>query len=517
MELDKAAERFFSVFSGLDRAYGIYNTARKSVPEGEKNVGSAKTIRDAPTVDLWKDHLLGNQGLGIVPIMDDQTVLFGAIDIDVYDGLSHKGISNQIADMNLPLIVCRTKSGGAHVYLFAREPIPASVVRTKLMEWSILLGFSGVEVFPKQTRLAGGGDVGNWINMPYFGAFKDAKLKGDRYAVLGGKSLSVEQFFDLVADIAVTNESIAEAGPPKDEESNGGLLYEGPPCLQTLERRGGIAKGGRNNGLFNLGVYLRKRYGEGDWEHRLDKYNQELISPPLGHKEVASIVKSVNRKAYEYKCQDQPICDLCNRQICLSRRFGISTSDSDPGVVFGQLIKIETDPVTWIWDVDGARIQLSTPELKDQGRFHTRAIEELNKWPNKVKPGEWAQVVRVALETCEIMEVPDDARPEGQMWFYLEQYCTQQARARNRDELVQKKPWTNEGRVYFHGSHFHQFLRKQGLNTPVRTLWVWLKNRGAEKHFFNIKGRGINVWSVEAFDEQTEAANVPTIRNRDEL
>lgn len=516
--MSELAERFFQRFDGLDRAYGVYNVKGKR-EKGAKHLGSAQTFREPPSVGLWDAHLDGEQGLGIVPIRDDQTVLFGAVDIDVYKGLDHKGMADKIMRWDLPLITAKTKSGGAHLYLFCREAIPAELVRKKLMEWSVQLGFSGVEVFPKQTRLAGPNDIGNWINMPYFGA-RSAKGKqkdqGDRCAIWDGKALTAAQFLDIADKLAVDTEALQEIQIPTDDSFKD-LLHEAPPCLQALMRRGGISKGGRNNGLFNIGVYLRKRFGEGEWEQHLDEYNQQMISPALGHREVASVVKSVNRKAYEYKCNDQPICDVCNRQICLSREFGIGTSEGDPGVVFGQLIKIETDPPTWIWDVDGARIELNTTELKDQGRFHTRVIEELNKWPARVKPNKWADIVRGYLETCEVMDVPEDARPEGQMWFYLEQYCTQQARARNREELLQRKPWTDDGRVYFSGPAFHQYLGKQGLHVNARTLWVWLRERGAETQFMNIKGRGINVWHVSAFSEQTEELDVPVIANQDPM
>lgn len=507
------ASRFFERFRGLDRAHGIY-TIKGKRKDGEKHTGGAKTHRSAPTVELWERHLKGELTLGIVPIRDDQTCVFGAIDIDEYDGLDHAAISGKIQKADLPLIVCRSKSGGAHVYLFCREPIPAELVRNKLMEWAVYLGFSGVEVFPKQTRLAGQNDIGNWINMPYFGA---AKGSSDRHALRDSTPLTAEEFLVYAADLAQTYDSLREAAPPEDGDAFHDLLHQAPPCLQALAHRGGIGEGGRNNGLFNIGVYLRKRFGDEGWAQHLDEYNNALLNPPLGHREVAQIVKSVNRKAYEYKCGDKPICDVCNKQICLSREFGIGTGPGDPGVVFGQLIKLETDPVMWIWDVNGERIELTTAQLKDQGRFHSRVMEELSIWPQAIKPMEWARLVREHLGMVEVMDVPLDAKPQGQMWFHLEQYCTAQSRARSKDQLLQHKPWTDGGRTYFHGPHFHQYLNRQGLKIQARTLWFWLRDGGAETHFFNLKGRGINVWSVPAFEEQTEGFDLPVIANQEEM
>jgi hypothetical protein len=54
-------------------------------------------------------------------------------------------------------------------------------------------------------------------------------------------------------------------------------LPGGPPCLQHLLSQGGIAEGGRNNGLFNLGVYLRKSDPE-NWQERLEEYNERILS-----------------------------------------------------------------------------------------------------------------------------------------------------------------------------------------------------------------------------------------------
>jgi hypothetical protein len=139
----------------------------------------------------------------------------------------------------------------------------------------------------------------------------------------------------------------------------------------------------------------------------------------------------------------------------------------------------------------------------------------------RVKPQEWATIVRKSLETSEEMDVPDDAKPIGQMLYYLEEYCTsgKHTRARSREDLLSKKPWTNyeEGKVYFHGPDFLRYLRKQGFNINSRTLWLWLRDNGAETTFMNIKGKGINLWAMPAFDEQTEDFAVPILENQREM
>jgi hypothetical protein len=503
------AARFFERFGGLERAYGQYKEATpkgKQAP-GTKKKGSARTIHKPPTEDNWQEHLDGEIGIGVIPIRDDATTNFGAIDVDEYKG-DLNNLAREIATLELPLILCRSKSGGAHLYLFTSEHVPAELVRGKLMEWAVSLGYSGVEVFPKQVRLANERDIGNWINMPYYNASKT-----NRYAVAEDKKLTVKQFLDLADMIAVDEETLKETTATGSEEFQE-TFYEAPPCLQTLAKRG-FGEGSRNNGLFNVAVYLRKRFGDDDWNDHIDEYNQGCMSPPLGHSEVATIVRGVKRKAYEFRCNDQPIVQVCNKQICLAREFGVGTGENDPGVVFGSIVKLNSDPPVWIWDVDGARIELATQELKDQGRFHTRCMEEINKWPLLIKPKAWAELVREKLQGVEIVEVPDDAKPEGLMWFHLEQYWTSKVQARSKEELLMFKPYHENGRTYFNGPHFKIYLEQNRLRITQQQLWAWLRERGAKQKFWNIKGKGINTWSVESFKTQDEDFTVPSIEDEE--
>jgi hypothetical protein len=72
------APRFHSLFAGLERAYGKYTDIARDQSRGDgKLKGAAATVRAAVTDQLWSEHLAGRDGLGIIPIRDDSTAVFG--------------------------------------------------------------------------------------------------------------------------------------------------------------------------------------------------------------------------------------------------------------------------------------------------------------------------------------------------------------------------------------------------------------------------------------------------------
>ena len=184
--------RFKAIFSGLDIAYGTYKI-ESSRGDG-KQAGKAVVVRKPPTDDLWVKHLEGVEpSLGIIPIRADNTCIWGCIDIDQYP-LDHAGLIKKVRQLELPMVVCRSKSGGAHVFLFVKEPIPAAEMQRFLKAGAALLGEAGREIFPKQAEiLVDRGDTGNFLNLPYFGG--DQTM---RYAIKDdGSAATLEEFYGL--------------------------------------------------------------------------------------------------------------------------------------------------------------------------------------------------------------------------------------------------------------------------------------------------------------------------------
>jgi hypothetical protein len=151
-------------------------------------------VRKPPTDDLWIKHLQGVEpSLGIIPIRADNSCIWGCVDIDQYP-LDHAGLIKKVRTLGLPMVVCRSKSGGAHVFLFTKAPIPASEMQRYLKASAALLGEAGREIFPKQSEiLVDRGDTGNFLNLPYFGG--DQTM---RYAIKDdGNAATLEEFYEL--------------------------------------------------------------------------------------------------------------------------------------------------------------------------------------------------------------------------------------------------------------------------------------------------------------------------------
>ena len=249
-------ERFKNIFYGLDRAHGV-TLVGESNGDGNKIKGKSFVKREPVTDDLWQKHLDGKDSLGVIPINDDNKCKWGCIDIDSYAGFDHKKLINKIKQFQLPLIVCRSKSGGAHVFLFTKDYVSASLMQDKLNEIRSVLGYGGSEVFPKQRELKSKDDTGNFLNLPYFNCSQTT-----RYAFLeDGEAASIESFFELYERYKQQDISTIEIKRPETPYS------DGPPCIELMAQNK-IGEGGRNNALFHYGVYAKSKWPE-NWKTKI--------------------------------------------------------------------------------------------------------------------------------------------------------------------------------------------------------------------------------------------------------
>jgi hypothetical protein len=503
-------EKFMAIFDGLKVAHGYFKIEKTGA--SGKAQGKAGVLREPQTKKLWEDHLSGTgNGLGIIPINEENNCKWGCIDIDQYP-LDHKLLVDKIRRMKLPLVVCRSKSGGAHCFLFTTAWTEAKDMQKALKSMAAGLGYGESEIFPKQIRLhLDRGDVGNFLNLPYYD-----HENGLRYAFLDdGTSATIDEFIELHQKFAQTPEEVLKLQVIGGGETN--LLQDGPPCLQIL-CKSGISEGGRNNGLFNIGVYLRKAYPD-SWESEILRYNMEYIAPPLPLGEVNVVAKQVERKDYAYKCNDSPINAHCNKELCRTRKFGIGAAIA--GATIANLRKYNSTPPVWFMDVNGEPLEMDTDALMNQMTFQKACMEQLNFMPRSVAKQQWEGRISTLLNEMKdnesaIMEVAVDASISGQFYDYLEEFCRHLQVAQDKEEILLRRPWTDEeqGITYFRLKDFENFLKKNKFfEYKSHRIAQRLRDINGSSVVLKIKGRAVRVWQIPAFDTSDIDITTPKFGN----
>jgi len=508
-------KKFARVFAGLKLAHGTYRVDGKSA--NGKATGKAAIVREPRTEKTWKLHLEGTRSLGIIPINEENQSVWGCIDIDQYP-LDHKALVEQIRKLKLPLVVCRSKSGGAHCFLFAKKWVSAEDMQRALQQVAATLGLTGSEIFPKQIKLhLERDDVGNFLNLPYF----DSE-QGLRYAIKDdGTSATLEEFFGLYDQYARTAEQIKAL---QQEQTISGVddpLPDGPPCLNTLSKNK-VDEGSRNNALFSYGVFYKKAFPD-DWQDKLLQANMLYFTSPLPLSEVNAVVKQLNTKDYMYKCSDAPINAFCNKQLCMLRKFGIGGGANNS--VMANLRKYNSTPPVWFLDVNGEPLELDTDGLLSQPAFQKAAMEQLNFMPLTLTKPVWetriSSLMKEMRETeSSIIEVAKDASTDGIFYDYLEEFTSHKQQARDREEILLRKPWTDDekDRTYFRLKDLMEFLkRNKFFDYKTHQVAQRLRDIGGQSTTINVKNRTVRVYEIPAFDKMNVKIDAPDFKSEHEV
>jgi len=483
---------------GNPRSYGRFFPGK---PSGKCMV----TAKGAVPPESYQEHLNGETGLGLVPILDDDQCLWGAIDIDAHGDepeVDLVGLETEVRSQDLPLMVCRSKSGGAHLYVFCSEPIPAKTLRFALSKWAAKLRQPGAEVFPKQDKLIGSGvdkQLGNWINLCYFDAESPDCL---RFCVEGGKRIPLEYFVDLAESRRVSAAILVE----KSEESHAGA----PPCISRMLSEG-VAAGYRNEALYSIAIYLKQAFPE-TWRDRAFDINARNFSKPLNHSEAKKVIDSVARRVYRYKCKEEPIRSLCNSSICVNRKFGITKEESSILNIgehpeYGPLKKYMTDPVRWGLSVNGVEVHMTTSSLMDHRNIRESIAEKLTLIVPPMKADKWLSILQTVMSEAVIIDTPDEASGHGLVWQHLMQFLQRADLdapgndTTTRGMLLRGVPVVQlkgeERFIYFRGSDFVTYLRKnraEELRGP--NLWFALKEHGVTHGSLRIGQDVRQVWCM---------------------
>jgi len=488
--------RFKEIFSGLVRAHGKTFVDKKGA-DGQKIKGKSFVVREIVTDNLWLSHLNGLEpSLGIIPINDDNKCKWGCIDIDSYAGFDHKKLINKIKELDLPLLVFRSKSGGAHVFLFTTVFVEAKLMRDKLLSISAVLGYGGSEVFPKQVELKSKDDTGNFLNLPYFNGDNTTRYCFNQDA----EAVSLDDFYLLYDTKKTTPEQIEQLKIKRPESE----FNDGPPCLETITQT--EIKDGRDRIIYQYIQYAKRKWPE-SWQGKINAFNYKYFAShpegPLDDKIVQGKIKFNDGKELGFKCNEDPMCNHCDKNLCRTRKFGIGGESVFP--ILSDLQKVLLDePYYWV-NVDGERVKLDTIDyLMEQRLFRRTVTKQLNKKPKRVTTKEFETYVDMLLQHVEKVDAPEGSSKIDQLNNHLEDYCIQRSIGTVvRKDILNGAVYTEDGKhVFTFHRFFHGHLTKKKWKEDYQVTQQMLKEHcGCEEGRMQIGKKKPSIMKVVMFDK----------------
>ena len=543
---DDQVTRFARLFTGFPDRFGrfeIYPDQTSVKLEGE-----ATTAKGSPSVTDWRAHLEGTAGIGIIPLLPDDTIRFAAIDVDTYDGPPgwHQRIARRIR--HLPVACTESKSGGLHIWLHSAEGLPARLAVEFLKKIRFTLGLPDAkEIFPKQVSRQSDQDVGNWINSPHFGDTRRVIWFGEENGKLAIGPRDLDSFLTLAESNAAlcteseirrylrelrdTHRATGASDPDLPE------LQDGPPCLQcrlygdpeararyrklrkdgtlTNEEASELRKltapncptGIRNTVMFNAGVYFNRKNG-GDI-NRVESDLREVNNArriDLDSREISTIARSVGRKEYSYQCNDPALADYCDRELCSRRKYGITALKPRlESIAPDNIRKLMSTPPLYLFDVNGHGLSFSPDELYRQATTASRITAVTNLAYPMVKDSTYKGWLNSWLSLATPVEAPSGADFRTTLREVLIQFLDEAHERTGNDAKffmgrVLHDKGTDNQEAWFAIRHFAKFIKRDGMRPAPRELTEALKSLGCTSGTSRIANRGARYWSARPDD-----------------
>lgn len=477
---------FAELFTGRDDVHGVYMLPKNASPSKKgKRVGAAKTVREPVTPELYDAHNRGELMLGIVPIRLDGTVMWFVIDVDNYQDDLHPPLMKKINALGLPLVVTKSKSGGAHLWCFLSDPITATQAREVAHKFAQKLGLpENVEIFPKQEAIKKS-DEGSWINLPYCGDTR--KCVGED----GYQSFTLQQFVEYAnarivhpSDLAFKKREAVEVEGSDDQT-------QAPPCIQRMSEDG-VEEGRRNDAVTQYAIFARRAFPD-DWQSRVKEWNDEHVTPRLKMDEVALIVDSVEKHNYQYMCNR--FTDICNKQVCLTLKFGIGGGEPASTVILFDRVEWVNGEAPYYWiSMFGEKFRATANDLMLYSSFRRIVLAHCGQLLPAMKQPEWEKVLNPTLAKMDRTTAPADTQMRDRVITKFQEWCSAMCRRDDREEAFKhNNPFYDGNNIYFMGDAFMRTIDR-GWQIDRAVAWLYLRDWGVMQDIITVGGKEVNVW-----------------------
>ena len=471
-------QKFIEIFTGFSDNYGQADMQRLEIdPISQKQKPEYRWVQRKITDQAYLDHLKGTISIGIQPCNEKNKARFGAIDVDPneYQAFDKKFYLDKIKEYNLPLIPILSKSGGLHLYIFTKDFVGASIIRSFLTNLIPIFNLkSETEVFPKQTELVKDNETGeinkgNFINLPYF-------KKTERRALnLDGTEFTFEEFIQLVEANIVDAEKIKEIDEQLEKkvlEGSNAEFNDGPPCLAALSKH--KLTDGRDRFLYNYMVFAKKKYPD-NWEERVMSAPVLYFADSVAwsKQKLSQKIRSWKQQYKGYTCNQDPIAKHCMRGLCVKREFGVASDFQDSYPLCGNLEKVDLEPEPeYNFDVtlpDGQTVRSvhckTIEHLTDQRKRRNSIAKYAGFVPPLQKGGDDQKILDGLFKTQKVMPPPIGTTPREKLHDNLYQKITG-PEAKNDASFKSGTTFIQEGYAYFKFDTFYKKLKNRGWRYP---------------------------------------------------
>jgi hypothetical protein len=373
-------------------------------------------------------------------------------------------------------------------------------MRERLKKIASTLGYAKAEIFPKQDYIrADRGDTGSFLNVPYHGNNKSVRFAFDD----NGEALKIEEFFKLYDTYSLTEKELVNLKISETDNTDD-FLKGAPPCLQTI-LKDGMPEGGRNDMMYNIGVYLKKRFPN-EWEAKMYIYNEKYMKPPLKHTEMTKSIESVGKKDYLYKCKQEPIVSFCNSKVCSKREFGVGDNVPPPEIT--GISKYPSDPPLYFVNIDGLSVEVDDITLHDPEKFSVACMNQISKPMLPLGKIIWRKQLVKLFEKLQMLDAPDSSKIDVQIKDLLADFINK-APGKKIDDLKRGLPFTEDGITYFKFKDFWKYIQRS-------KSWTIQKQRTTKllDDLFSAKESTIKIdkESVRAMKMETIKLDKPNVR-----
>ena len=169
-------------------------------------------------------------------------------------------------------------------------------------------------------------------------------------------------------------------------------------------------------------------------------------------------------------------------------------------------------------------MELDTESLLSQPTFQKACMEQLNFMPRSVRKETWEARISALLNEMKendaaIIEVAEDASTSGQFYDYLEEFCRHLQQAQEREEILLRRPWTDEEAhlTYFRLRDFENFLKKNKFfEYKSHKIAQRLRDINGSSTVMKISNRSVRVWAIPAHRNTDHEFNTPNLQTEKE-